>query len=69
MPALAVLLPNPVDPDLADERTWYQQNGAPLYYAVDRWIGRRGQIEWPARSPDLTRLDFFYEDISRIRSM
>jgi hypothetical protein len=44
-----------------------QQNGAPLYYAVDRWIGRRGQIEWPARSPDLTRLDFFYEDISRIR--
>jgi hypothetical protein len=25
----------------------------------NRWIGRRGQIEWPARSPDLTPLDFF----------
>ena len=24
-----------------------------------RWIGRRGTIEWPARSPDLTPLDFF----------
>ena len=25
-----------------------------------RWIGRRGPIEWPARSPDLTPLDFFF---------
>jgi len=25
----------------------------------DRWIGRRGHIEWPPRSPDLTSLDFF----------
>jgi hypothetical protein len=25
----------------------------------DKWIGRRGAIEWPARSPDLTPLDFF----------
>ena len=25
----------------------------------DRWIGRRGFVEWPARSPDLTPLDFF----------
>ena len=24
-----------------------------------RWIGRRGAIEWPARSPDLTPCDFF----------
>jgi len=24
-----------------------------------RWIGRRGSIEWPARSPDLAPLDFF----------
>ncbi|KYQ46369.1 hypothetical protein ALC60_14791, partial [Trachymyrmex zeteki] len=24
-----------------------------------RWIGRRGAIEWPPRSPDLTPLDFF----------
>ena len=25
----------------------------------DRWIGRRGPVEWPARSPDLTPMDFF----------
>ena len=51
--------------------TWFQQDGAPAHYArdvrnlldavfVNRWIGRRGTIEWPARSPDLTPLDYFY---------
>jgi len=25
----------------------------------NRWIGRGGIINWPARSPDLTPLDFF----------
>jgi hypothetical protein len=25
----------------------------------NRWIGRRGTIEWAARSPDLKPLDFF----------
>lgn len=25
-----------------------------------RWIGRSGTISWPARSPDLNPLDFFY---------
>lgn len=25
----------------------------------ERWIGRRGTIEWPARSPDITPLDYF----------
>ena len=24
-----------------------------------RWIGRGGSTAWPARSPDLTSLDFF----------
>ncbi|EFN81427.1 hypothetical protein EAI_03971, partial [Harpegnathos saltator] len=24
-----------------------------------KWIGRGGHIEWPARSPDLTSLNFF----------
>lgn len=52
------------------ERTWYQQDGAPPHYGlnvrrllnetfVERWIGRRGTIEWPPRSPDLTPLDYF----------
>ena len=24
------------------------------------WIDRRGPIDWPARSPDLTPMDFFF---------
>jgi hypothetical protein len=78
--ALAALFPNLLDPDLPPERIWYQQDRAPPHYAVivrryldkvfpNRWIGRRGQIEWPARSPDLTPPDFFYGDISKVRSM
>jgi hypothetical protein len=49
---------------------FYMQDGAPPHYAQsvrqfldetfpNRWIGRRGPIEWPARSPDLTPTDFF----------
>lgn len=48
----------------------FQQDGAPPHYTravrefldehyPGHWIGRRGAIEWPARSPDLTPLDFF----------
>lgn len=48
----------------------FQQDGAPPHYCgnvrrwldekfPNKWIGRRGPIEWPARSPDLTPLDFF----------
>lgn len=51
-------------------RIWFQQDGAPPHFSIqvrqylnnrfpDRWIGRRGPINWPARSPDLTKLDFF----------
>jgi transposase len=50
--------------------TWFQQDGAPPHFGLavrnylnntfpNRWIGRRGPIEWPARSPDLTPLDYF----------
>lgn len=70
VPALALLFPNPVNPDIPDETIWYQQDGAPPHYGIqvrnyldfifeNRWIGRRGRIEWPARSPDLNPLDFF----------
>lgn len=49
---------------------WFQQDGAPAHYhhqvrqyldnwMGNRWIGRRGPVAWPARSPDLTPLDFF----------
>jgi len=48
----------------------FMQDGAPPHFATTvrawlddkfplRWIGRRGPLEWPARSPDLTPLDFF----------
>ena len=47
----------------------FQQDGAPVHYALpvrkwlddklpNRWIGRRGPFEWPARSPDLAPCDF-----------
>lgn len=51
-------------------RMFYMHDGAPAHYAQvvrafldrkfpNRWIGRRGPIDWPARSPDLTPTDFF----------
>jgi transposase len=46
----------------------WQQDGAPPHYAqivrdylgdtFVEWIGRRGSVEWPPRSPDLTPCDF-----------
>lgn len=59
------------DVDLETRRNmWFQQDGAPAHFhrAVrdflhdrfgNHWIGRGGPIAWPARSPDLTPLDFF----------
>lgn len=58
------------NPLLDEQNLHFQQDGAPPHYALhvrqwldqrypDKWIGRRGALEWPARSPDLTPLDFF----------
>ncbi|CAH0547180.1 unnamed protein product [Brassicogethes aeneus] len=58
------------DNNLSQNEMFFQQDGAPPHYAApvqqflnenfrDHWIGRRGPIEWPARSPDLSPLDFF----------
>lgn len=52
------------------EEVYFQQDGASPHYArivrnylnavfPNRWIGRGGPIRWPARSPDLTPLDYF----------
>ena len=49
---------------------YFQQDGAPAHYSnivrdfldrnfPNRWIGRRGPLEWPAHSPDLTPCDFW----------
>lgn len=70
IPSLAVLYPNEVDADIPANTVWFQQDGAPPHYGrhvreyLDevfpmRWIGRRGTLEWPPRSPDLTPMDFF----------
>lgn len=59
-----------IEDDDEDFDPIFQQDGAPPHYALavraylddefpDRWIGRRGSIEWPPRSPDLSPLDFF----------
>lgn len=51
-------------------RIWYQQDGAPPHNTravrnflnqefPQRWIGNGGFIAWPARSPDLSPLDFY----------
>jgi hypothetical protein len=57
-------------PQLKRKGLYFQHDGAGAHYAVtvrawldekfpDRWIGRRGPFEWPARSLDLTPCDFF----------
>ncbi|GBO08525.1 hypothetical protein AVEN_145906-1 [Araneus ventricosus] len=49
---------------------WFQQDGAPAHFNRNvrnhpdvifdkQWIGRGGPVQWPARSPDLSCLDFF----------
>lgn len=51
-------------------RLWFQHDGAPPHSSrivkqyldeqfEGRWIGRGGPVPWPARSPDLTKPDFF----------
>ena len=50
---------------------WFQQDGASAHYALqaqrcldeffsNRWIGKRGLIEWLHRLPDLAFLDYFF---------
>lgn len=67
-PLITTLLEN--DDMLDEELLHFQQDGAPPHYAAPvraflnehfpgQWLGRRGPIEWPARSPDLNPLDFF----------
>ena len=52
------------------ETIFFQQDGASYHYGrnvrryldtvfPDRWIGRMDCIEWPARSPGMTPLDYF----------
>ncbi|GBP69149.1 hypothetical protein EVAR_47424_1 [Eumeta japonica] len=53
-----------------NRRTWFQQDGATSHTSYrslprvreifpGKLISRRGDINWPPRSPDLTPMDFF----------
>lgn len=52
------------------QQMYFQHDGAPPHISLracrvlneryrNRWIGRGGPMHWPARSPDLTPMDFF----------
>ena len=52
------------------QRMWFLHDGAPAHFSLivrnflndrfpQRWVGRGGPMEWPARSPDLNPMDFF----------
>ena len=52
------------------ENIMFQEDGAPPHFSIivrnfknamfpNRWIGRRGHVEWPPRSPDYSPLDYF----------
>lgn len=63
------LLPELHSRGIDPNEIYFQQDGAPPHFRRDvrywldenfpNWIGRAGPIPWPARSPDLTPLDFF----------
>jgi len=44
------------------QELWLQKHGAPpnldRQYFQNRWIGRKGPVAWPPRSPDFTLLDY-----------
>lgn len=57
-------------PLLVRRSMWLQLDGCPAHYSLgvrnfldeyfsNRWIGRGSLFPWPARSPDLTCLDFY----------
>ncbi|KAJ8911713.1 hypothetical protein NQ315_013175 [Exocentrus adspersus] len=69
IPALVMIFPNEIDPDIPNERIWFHQDGAPPHFGIDvriylnemfpnHWIGRRGTVKWPPRPPYLTLLDY-----------
>ena len=58
----------------------FQQDGAPPHWSLnvrdyldatfpDAWIGRGGPTAWPARSPDITPLDFFFVGLHQGQSL
>jgi hypothetical protein len=63
-----------------DNDDFFQQDEAPPLYAItvhkfldeqlpSRWIGRRGPVEWPPLSPDLTPMDSSFGVLLKIKSL
>lgn len=57
-------------PEETRNNIMFQHDGCPAHYRIsvrqwldetypNRWVGRGGPVPWPARSPDLTPLDFY----------
>lgn len=57
-------------PLLVRASMWFMHDGAPAHFSVvarqhldiaypNRWIGRAGPQNWPARSPDMNPIDFY----------
>jgi len=40
-----------------------------IFFVAQKWIGRRGTVQWVARSPDLTPLDYFLWSFIKSRVM
>lgn len=64
LPQLLAHIPNEIR-----ERMWFLHDGAPVHFTRpiinflnetynQQWIGRGGPVPWPARSPDMTKMDF-----------
>ncbi|KAJ8910144.1 hypothetical protein NQ315_010833 [Exocentrus adspersus] len=73
---VANVLPGPLEdvPLNVHYRMWFQHNEAPAHFALavrehldyvfpNSWLGCRGAVRWPARSPDLTPMDFFFSGV------
>uniref|UniRef100_V5I8Z8 Transposable element Tc3 transposase n=1 Tax=Anoplophora glabripennis TaxID=217634 RepID=V5I8Z8_ANOGL len=74
------LVPQLEEFDGFNQDTWFQQDGATAHTAwasmevvrelfLEKVISRFGDLHWPARSPDLTPLDFFFVGISQKLSL
>jgi hypothetical protein len=70
VPALTAMFSNNHEADAPHQDISLQQDVARPHFGInvrqyldatfpERWIGSRGAIEWPPRSPDLTPLIFF----------
>lgn len=68
--------PNENYGNLPNAKIWFLQDVASPHFvlpdslircSIRGWIGRRGVIDWPPRSPDLTPLDIFLQGYLKLK--